>query len=132
MSLDSTKKYIRYIRDTFLSEEELKLLFGVGPILAFAIATTGCMSDIIASFSNQAQTLINNRVGTNDKPILYVLVPFNDPDLGTVTTTCGANTFIEHLGYLQRFFCGSRSRHRSLLPGISLSNFKSITSEEDA
>ena len=58
------------------------------------------MADIIASVSYQAQTLVSDRVGSNNEPILYVLFPFNDPDLGPITSTPDPDKFLSALSVL--------------------------------
>ena len=96
VSIEASKKFVRSLRDDYLNEKELKLLFGVGPSLAFVIDTTGSMGDVIDSVRQQAIQIINDRVGSSsldDEPIQYVLVPYNDPDLGAVVTTSDPDEF---------------------------------------
>ncbi|MCJ1245895.1 hypothetical protein MMC30_003099 [Trapelia coarctata] len=94
VSIDASKKFVRALRTDYLTERQLKLLFGVGPSLAFVIDTTGSMGDIISSVRQQAIKIVDDRVGSfDDEPILYVLVPYNDPSLGAITTTSDPDAF---------------------------------------
>ena len=54
-----------------------------GKALCFAIDTTGSMSDDIAAVRTITSSIINSKVGTEDEPSLYILVPFNDPGSAT-------------------------------------------------
>lgn len=47
--------------------------------LCFVIDTTNSMSDDIAAVKNVTSSIITSKVGTDDEPSLYILVPFNDP-----------------------------------------------------
>lgn len=50
-----------------------------GKPLCFVTDTTGSMSDDIATVLILTNNIINSKVGTEDEPSLYILVPFNDP-----------------------------------------------------
>ena len=50
-----------------------------GKALCFVIDTTGSMRDDIEAVRNVTSTIINRKVGTEDEPSSYILVPFNDP-----------------------------------------------------
>lgn len=65
-----------------LTVTQLKALLGAGPTLAFAIDTTGSMGGIIAGVRSSATNIVNNRLGTDEEPLQYVLAPFNDPFTG--------------------------------------------------
>jgi hypothetical protein len=79
--------------DGSLSEKEKKLLFGLGTSMAFAIDTTGSMSDIIAAVQQQSIAIATARNGTSDEPNDYVIAPFNDPTTGPVYKTSDLDTF---------------------------------------
>jgi von Willebrand factor A domain-containing protein 7 len=89
---EATKQYIRRIKDN-VGEEKTKLLFGVGPTLAFAIDTTGSMGSVIAQVRQQAIQIVDSRLDTDEEPSKYVLVAFNDPQIGPVTETANADEF---------------------------------------
>lgn len=50
-----------------------------GKGLCFVIDTTGSMGDDIATVRTVTSAIINKKVGTEDEPSVYILVPFNDP-----------------------------------------------------
>lgn len=50
-----------------------------GKALVFVIDTTGSMSDDIAAVRIVTTSIIDSKVGTEDEPSSYILVPFNDP-----------------------------------------------------
>jgi hypothetical protein len=77
----ASEKFIREIAKN-LTMLELKLLFGVGPTLAFAIDTTGSMGTVISSVRTETSKIIDQRVGQVDEPALYVLSQIQDPPLG--------------------------------------------------
>lgn len=93
LALEATKQYIRSIKKDITSQQ-LKLLFGVGPTLGFAIDTTGSMGVVIAGVRSEVSGIVQSRLGTNQEPALYVLSPFNDPGIGPLTTTHDASSFI--------------------------------------
>ncbi|TKS82851.1 von Willebrand factor A domain-containing protein 7 [Collichthys lucidus] len=66
---------------------------GSNKALCFVIDTTGSMSDDIAAVRTVTSSIINSRVGTQDEPSVYILVPFNDPDFGPLTRTTDPNVF---------------------------------------
>lgn len=81
----------------------LRLLYGYGPSLAFAIDTTGSMGSIISQVITQATTIVNDHRGTIDEPSLFVLAPFNDPTTENTTTTGDADAFIAAISVLGAF-----------------------------
>lgn len=89
---EATKQYIRRIKEN-VGVEKTKLLFGVGPTLAFAIDTTGSMGSVIAQVRQQAIQIVDSRLGGDEEPSKYVLVAFNDPHVGPVTETEDADEF---------------------------------------
>eukprot|EP00064_Thunnus_orientalis_P014263 superscaffoldBa00002458_g14305 len=66
---------------------------GSSKALCFAIDTTGSMSDDIAAVRNVTSSIINSKVGTEDEPSVYILVPFNDPDFGPLMRTTDPQLF---------------------------------------
>ncbi|XP_070839250.1 von Willebrand factor A domain-containing protein 7-like [Chaetodon trifascialis] len=66
---------------------------GSSKALCFVIDTTGSMGDDIAAVRNVTSSIINSKVGTEDEPSVYILVPFNDPDFGPLTRTTDPNAF---------------------------------------
>ncbi|KAL7389865.1 hypothetical protein ABVT39_011242 [Epinephelus coioides] len=66
---------------------------GSSKALCFVIDTTGSMSDDIAAVRTVTSDIIDRKVGTQDEPSLYILVPFNDPDFGPLTRTTDPEVF---------------------------------------
>ncbi|KAM6986817.1 von Willebrand factor A domain-containing protein 7-like [Aplochiton taeniatus] len=61
--------------------------------LCFVIDTTGSMSDDIDAVKSFTTSLIDSRRGTQEEPSLYILVPFNDPDVGPLIRTTDSDFF---------------------------------------
>lgn len=89
---EATKKFIRELRPD-MTEAQFKLLLGVGPTLGFAIDTTGSMGSIISQVKSIATGIVNSRIGTDEEPSKYILVPFNDPGVGPTTATTNPDVF---------------------------------------
>uniref|UniRef100_A0A4W6FN58 von Willebrand factor A domain containing 11 n=2 Tax=Lates calcarifer TaxID=8187 RepID=A0A4W6FN58_LATCA len=66
---------------------------GSNKALCFVIDTTGSMADDIATVSNVTASIINSKVGTEDEPSVYILVPFNDPGFGPLKKTTDPEVF---------------------------------------
>lgn len=99
---EATKKFIRELRAD-LTESELKLLLGVGPTLAMAVDTTGSMGSVIAGVKGVATGIVDSRIGTDEEPSKYILVPFNDPGVGPTTATTDPNQFKAAINSLSVF-----------------------------
>lgn len=82
----ATQKYLDDIK-RLIRVRKMKLLLGGGPTLAMAIDTTGSMENIILQVKQQAIQIVSSRIGTDEEPSNYVLVPFNDPGVGPVIAT---------------------------------------------
>lgn len=50
-----------------------------GRALCFCVDTTGSMGDDIDAVRTVTSSIIDSKVGTEDEPSIYILVPFNDP-----------------------------------------------------
>lgn len=92
LAVKATKQYMEDII-AVLKDKEIRLLFGVGPTMAFAIDTTGSMSDVIASVREQSIAIVNSRLGNPDEPSQFIVAPFNDPTTGPDTVTSDFDTF---------------------------------------
>ncbi|XP_061905101.1 von Willebrand factor A domain-containing protein 7-like [Entelurus aequoreus] len=66
---------------------------GSGKALCFVIDTTESMSDDIAAVKVATSSLINNVAGTDDEPQSFILVPFNDPEVGPLMRTTDPQVF---------------------------------------
>ncbi|KAK4227017.1 hypothetical protein QBC38DRAFT_509967 [Podospora fimiseda] len=90
---DATKIFFDDIKAELDDERALRLLFGVGPTLAFAIDTTGSMSSVISATRSIAISIAESRIGTAEEPGLYIVSPFNDPSVGPLTVTSSLDQF---------------------------------------
>ena len=115
LAKEATKQFIRDI-SRIVTPQQLKLLLGAGSgtltfvidttangassSLANSTGTTEGMGSIIAAVKEQAMQIVNARLGTNEEPSKYVLVPFNDPGVGPVTETTDVNVFKNALNAL--------------------------------
>lgn len=94
VAVEATKEYIRAFRDDpEVTSEQLKLLLGLGPSIAFAIDTTGSMGDIIAGVHSQAIEILSTKLGTQDEPVLFILSQIQDPETDLIQTFTGALDF---------------------------------------
>lgn len=50
-----------------------------GVALCFVIDTTGSMGNDIEAVKSVTYSIIDSKLGTEDEPSVYILVPFNDP-----------------------------------------------------
>ncbi|XP_018547037.1 von Willebrand factor A domain-containing protein 7 [Lates calcarifer] len=66
---------------------------GASKALCFVIDTTGGMGDEIAAVRTVTASIINSKVGTEDEPSVYILVPFNDPEFGPLIRTTDPEVF---------------------------------------
>ncbi|XP_018547038.1 von Willebrand factor A domain-containing protein 7 isoform X2 [Lates calcarifer] len=66
---------------------------GASRPLCFVIDTTGGMGDEIAAVRTVTASIINSKVGTEDEPSVYILVPFNDPEFGPLIRTTDPEVF---------------------------------------
>jgi von Willebrand factor A domain-containing protein 7 len=98
--IDDIKAAITTARGADIAEQQMRLLFGVGPILAFVVDTTGSMGDVIAAVSAQLISIVNERIGTLSEPSRYILTPFNDPADPLPFATVDPTLFKQALGNL--------------------------------
>ncbi|XP_047463491.1 von Willebrand factor A domain-containing protein 7-like [Mugil cephalus] len=68
-----------------------------GKPLCFVVDTTGSMGDDIDAVRTVTSSIINSKVGTEDEPSIYILVPFNDPDFGPPMKTSDPNIFKDYI-----------------------------------
>ncbi|XP_060942358.1 von Willebrand factor A domain-containing protein 7-like [Limanda limanda] len=94
MAIAATKLVLEDIRLAAGDATFLQLMgINKGKALCFVIDTTGSMGDDIAAVKEVTSSIINSRVGTEDEPSAYILVPFNDPDFGPLTRTTDPDAF---------------------------------------
>ncbi|XP_060942361.1 von Willebrand factor A domain-containing protein 7-like [Limanda limanda] len=88
-----------------------------GKALCFVIDTTGSMGDDIKAVTKVTNSIINKRVGTDDEPSAYILVPFNDPGFGPLMRTQDPEAFKRAIASLTASGGGD-------LPELSLSGLQ--------
>lgn len=89
----ATEYFINNVVKPELTTRQFNALLGYTPQLAIVIDTTDSMANKIAAAKQAATNLVNARLGTQNEPFLYVLVPFNDPGVGPATVTTDPNVF---------------------------------------
>ncbi|XP_056590286.1 von Willebrand factor A domain-containing protein 7 [Triplophysa dalaica] len=87
MAIDATMELLEDIRQAVNQTAFLRLL-GLTQIsaLVFVIDTTGSMSDEIAEVKKVSINIIDSRTGTAVEPTEYMLITFNDADVGLTRT----------------------------------------------
>ncbi|XP_051258148.1 von Willebrand factor A domain-containing protein 7 [Dicentrarchus labrax] len=96
MAIAATSELLEDIRGAAGDRPFLQMMGiskGSSKALCFVIDTTGSMSDDIATVRNVTSSIINSKVGTEDEPSVYILVPFSDPDFGPLIRTTDPNVF---------------------------------------
>ncbi|XP_044226873.1 von Willebrand factor A domain-containing protein 7-like [Thunnus albacares] len=96
MAIAATSQLLEDIRGAAGDRPFLQMMGlsrGSSKALCFAIDTTGSMSDDIAAVRDVTSSIINSKVGTEDEPSVYILVPFNDPDFGPLMRTTDPQLF---------------------------------------
>ncbi|XP_042355378.1 von Willebrand factor A domain-containing protein 7-like [Plectropomus leopardus] len=94
LAIAATSELLEDIRAAAGDRPFLQLMgISTGKALCFVIDTTGSMSDDIATVRTVTSSIIDSKVGTEDEPSVYILVPFNDPDFGPLTKTTDPEVF---------------------------------------
>ncbi|KAJ8258047.1 hypothetical protein GJAV_G00192600 [Gymnothorax javanicus] len=83
-------------------EKDFLQLMGItrSSVLCFVIDTTGSMRDDIEEAKRLAFSIIDRKNGTSDEPSAYILIPFNDPDVGPLTRTTDSDIFKQRINAL--------------------------------
>jgi hypothetical protein len=89
---EATRQFIRDLKGQ-ITQRQLELLLGVGPTLVMVIDTSSSMGSLLDPLRAQALKLVDSRLSTDQEPLRYVLVPFNDPSVGPSTVTDDPDTF---------------------------------------
>uniref|UniRef100_A0A3B3DEG2 von Willebrand factor A domain containing 11 n=3 Tax=Oryzias melastigma TaxID=30732 RepID=A0A3B3DEG2_ORYME len=120
LAIAATSQILEDIRGASGDREFLQLMGlskGSSKALCFVVDTTGSMGDDIAAVQTVTSNIIDSKVGTEDEPSLYILVPFNDPDFGPLIKTTDAEVFKGHINSLTAYEGGD-------LPEMSLSGLQ--------
>ncbi|XP_066474354.1 von Willebrand factor A domain-containing protein 7-like [Tiliqua scincoides] len=88
-----------------------------GYSLTFAIDTTGSMAGDIAQVKTTCIKLLREYYGSSDAPFNYILVPFNDPDVGPIFKTNNVDEFEAYISALKVYGGGD-------CPELSLTGLK--------
>ncbi|XP_071377847.1 von Willebrand factor A domain-containing protein 7-like [Centroberyx affinis] len=95
-AIAATRELLEDIRGAAGDRDFLQMMGiskGSNKALCFVIDTTDSMRDDIEAVKNVTSFLVNSKVGTDDEPSVYILVPFNDPDFGPLIRTTDPNVF---------------------------------------
>ncbi|XP_041658168.1 von Willebrand factor A domain-containing protein 7-like [Cheilinus undulatus] len=90
LAIAATSELLQEIRKAAGDRPFLQMLGltkGSNKDLCFVVDTTNSMSDVIDAVNNVTSFIINSEEGTENEPAAYILVPFNDPDVGPVIRT---------------------------------------------
>ncbi|XP_054586740.2 von Willebrand factor A domain-containing protein 7 [Nothobranchius furzeri] len=96
LAIAATSDLLEEIRGAAGDKEFLQMMGisrGSSKALCFVIDTTESMSEEMAAVKTLICSIIDSKVGTQDEPSLYVLVPFNDPDFGPLIRTTDPREF---------------------------------------
>ncbi|XP_061131417.1 von Willebrand factor A domain-containing protein 7-like isoform X2 [Syngnathus typhle] len=101
LALKATMELLEDIR-TAVGDKDFTRLMGLSQssALCFVIDTTGSMSDDIAEAKRISFDIIDSKRGTQEEPLAYILVPFNDPGFGPLLSTTDADKFKESINRL--------------------------------
>ncbi|KAI1887898.1 hypothetical protein AGOR_G00195230 [Albula goreensis] len=94
VAINATMELLEDIRGA-AGENDFLRLMGItrSSVLCFVIDTTGSTSDYIAEVKKLASTIIDSKEGTDEEPSAYILVPFNDQEVGELKRTTDSNIF---------------------------------------
>ncbi|XP_061596719.1 von Willebrand factor A domain-containing protein 7-like [Cololabis saira] len=101
LAIAATSELLEDVRGAAGDKQFLQMMgISKGTALCFVIDTTGSMSDDIAAVRTVTASIIDSKVGTEDEPSSYILVPFNDPDFGPLTRTTDPELFKKSINSL--------------------------------
>ncbi|XP_078244762.1 von Willebrand factor A domain-containing protein 7 [Pogona vitticeps] len=105
LAIQATRDFFVGAGFGFLDEvgkETFQTFFNLqGYSLTFAIDTTGSMSDDIQQVKTTCIDLLRKYSGSPDAPYNYILVPFNDPDVGPVLKTSSVDEIESYISDLR-------------------------------
>ncbi|KAM4546120.1 von Willebrand factor A domain-containing protein 7-like isoform 1-T1 [Odontesthes bonariensis] len=96
MAIAATSQLLEDIRGAAGNRPFLEMVGiskGSSKALCFVIDTTKSMSDDIKAVKSVTSTIIDNDVGTENEPSVYILVPVNDPGFGPLIRTADSTLF---------------------------------------
>ncbi|KAK0148274.1 von Willebrand factor A domain-containing protein 7 [Merluccius polli] len=94
LAVNATIELLEDIRLAVGDKNFLRLMgLSQSSVLCFVIDTRGSMSDDIIEAKRVSFSIIESKKGTKEEPSAYILVPFNDPDVGPLLITTDADVF---------------------------------------
>ncbi|XP_053478035.1 von Willebrand factor A domain-containing protein 7-like isoform X1 [Ictalurus furcatus] len=97
----ATRELLQDIRAAVGDAEFLRMLrLRQTSVLCFVIDTTSSMSEEIDKVRRVISSIIDSNTETATQTSQYILVPFNDPDYGSLTRTTDSNVFKQQLSAL--------------------------------
>ncbi|XP_017319797.1 von Willebrand factor A domain-containing protein 7 [Ictalurus punctatus] len=97
----ATRELLQDIRAAVGDAEFLRMLrLSQTSVLCFVIDTTSSMSEEIDEVRGVISSIIDSNTETATQTSQYILVPFNDPDYGSLTRTTDLNMFKQQLNSL--------------------------------
>ncbi|EYF00264.1 HET-C-related protein [Chondromyces apiculatus] len=98
-ALEATRQFVLDLQAE-LTPAQFNLLLGIGTTVAVALDTTAPMASALASVRGQLHRLVEERRGTDQEPLRYLLVPFDDHGAGPATETTDPAAFLGALDAL--------------------------------
>ncbi|KAM4547258.1 von Willebrand factor A domain-containing protein 7-like [Fundulus diaphanus] len=101
LAIAATSELLENVRSAAGDKEFLQMMgLSKGKPLCFCVDTTGSMVDDIEAVKTVTSSIIDRKLGTEDEPSVYILVPFNDPDFGPLIRTTDPNVFKNEINSL--------------------------------
>ncbi|XP_035998882.1 von Willebrand factor A domain-containing protein 7-like [Fundulus heteroclitus] len=101
LAIAATSELLEDVRSAAGDREFLQMMgLSKGKPLCFCVDTTGSMGDDIEAVKTVTSSIIDSKLGTEDEPSVYILVPFNDPDFGPLIRTTDPNVFKKEINSL--------------------------------
>ncbi|KAM4547585.1 von Willebrand factor A domain-containing protein 7-like [Fundulus diaphanus] len=102
MATAATSQLLEDVRGAAGDREFLEMMgLFKGKPLCFVVDTTGSMGDDIAAVKTVTASIIDSKLGTQDEPSVYVLVPFSDPGFGPLVRTTDPEVFKTYINSLR-------------------------------
>ncbi|XP_072225695.1 uncharacterized protein, partial [Leuresthes tenuis] len=103
LAIAATSELLQDIRGAAGDRQFLQMMGinkGSSTALCFVVDTTGSMADEITAVKTVTSSIIDSKVGTEDEPSSYILVPFSDPDFGPLIRTTDPKVFKNYINSL--------------------------------
>ncbi|XP_035999419.1 von Willebrand factor A domain-containing protein 7-like [Fundulus heteroclitus] len=102
MAIAATSQLLEDVRGAAGDRKFLEMMgLFKGKPLCFVVDTTGSMGDDIAAVKTVTASIIDSKLGTQDEPSVYVLVPFSDPGFGPLVRTTDPEVFKTYINSLR-------------------------------